>query len=62
MCAHRSKGQKKERTSKMRDMNRDGLDRHSDNGGTKVAPERTQAIPGRIGLCSNCLAGIRSAL
>ena len=46
----------------MRDMNRDGLDRHSDNGGTKVAPERTQAIPGRIGLCSNCLAGIRSAL
>jgi hypothetical protein len=41
MGAHRSKGQEKGRTSKMYDTNRGGLDRHSDNGWSKVATEKT---------------------
>jgi hypothetical protein len=39
----------------MHDTNRGGLDRHSDNGGSKVATERTPAISGLIGFCSNFL-------
>jgi hypothetical protein len=46
----------------MHDTNRGGRDGHSDNGGLKVASERTSAISGRIGFCSNFLAGVRSAL
>ena len=34
----------------MHDTNRGGLDRRSDNGGSKVATERTPAISGLIGL------------
>jgi hypothetical protein len=34
----------------MHDTNRGGLDRNSDNGGAKVATERTPAISGLIGL------------
>ena len=33
----------------MHDTNRGGLDRHSDNGRTRVATERTPAISGLIG-------------
>ena len=46
----------------MHDTNRGGRDGDSDNGGLKVASERTSAISGRIGFCSNFLAGVRSAL
>ncbi len=62
MGAHRSKGQQEWRTSKMHDTNRGGLDRHSDNGGSKVATERTSAISGRIGSSPNFLAVVRRAL
>ena len=40
----------------MRDANRGGLVRHSDNGGSKVATERTPAISGLIGSSANFLA------
>ena len=40
----------------MHDTNRSGLDRHSDNGGTKVATERIPAISGLIGSSPNFLA------
>jgi hypothetical protein len=40
----------------MHDTNRGGLDRHSDNGGAKVATERTPAISGLIGPSPNFLA------
>jgi transcriptional regulator with GAF, ATPase, and Fis domain len=40
----------------MHDTNRGGLDRHSDNGGSKVATERTPAISGLIGSSPNFLA------
>ena len=56
------KGYKEVRKSNMHDTNRGGLYRHSDNGRSKVATERPPAISGRIGFCSNFLAGVRSAL
>jgi hypothetical protein len=62
MGSHRSKGKKERRRSKMHDTNRGGRNGHSDNGGLKVATERPPAISGRIGFCSNFLAGVRSAL
>jgi hypothetical protein len=40
----------------MHDTNRGGLDRHSDNRGSKVATERTPAISGLIGSSPNFLA------
>jgi transcriptional regulator with GAF, ATPase, and Fis domain len=40
----------------MHDTNRGGLDCHSDNGGAKVATERTPAISGLIGSSPNFLA------
>jgi hypothetical protein len=40
----------------MHDTNRGGLDRHSDNAGTKVLTERTPAISGLIGSSPNFLA------
>jgi hypothetical protein len=40
----------------MHDTNRGGLDRHSDNGGSEVATERTPAISGHIGSSPNLLA------
>src|SRR3984893_1596657 len=40
----------------MFNANRGGLDRHSDNGGSKVATERTSAISGLIGSSPNFLA------
>jgi hypothetical protein len=54
----------------MHNTNRGGLDRRSDNGGSKVATERTPAIAGLIGFCSNfldvmetsCLQRARGAL
>src|SRR6266850_8558703 len=40
----------------MLNTNRGGLDRHSDNGGSKVAMERTPAISGLTGSSPNFLA------
>src|SRR5277367_1675619 len=40
----------------MHDTNPGGLDRHSDNGGSKVATERTLAIAGLIGASPNFVA------
>ena len=37
-------------------VNRNGLDRHLDNGGSKVVMERTPAISGLIGSSPNFLA------
>jgi hypothetical protein len=62
MRAHRSKGWKEERTSKMHDTNLCGLDRHSDDGGSKMTTERTPAISGLIGSSPNFLAVVRRAL
>ncbi len=45
----------------MHDSNRGGLDRHSDNGGLKVASERTSAIPGLAGSARKFLAVVRRA-
>src|SRR6266566_9871274 len=42
----------------MHDTNRGGLDRHSDNGGSKVATERTPAISGLIGSSPNFLTTV----
>ena len=42
----------------MHDTNRGGLDRHSDNGGSKVSAERTPAISGLIGSSPNFLAAV----
>jgi transcriptional regulator with GAF, ATPase, and Fis domain len=39
----------------MHDTNRDGLDRHLDNGGSKVVMDRTPAISGLIGSSPNFL-------
>jgi hypothetical protein len=39
----------------MHDTNRGGLSRPSDNGSVRVAIERTPAISGFIGFCSNFL-------
>jgi len=46
----------------MRDTNRGGLDRRSDNGGSKVATERTQAISGPAEFTREFLAAARRAL
>jgi hypothetical protein len=46
----------------MHDTNRGGLDRHSDNGGSEVATERTPAISGLIGSSPNFLSVVRRAL
>ena len=46
----------------MHDTNRGGLDRHSDNGGSKVATERTPAISGLAGSTRKFLAVVRRAL
>jgi hypothetical protein len=42
----------------MHDTNRGGLDRHSDNGGAKVATERTPAISGLVASSPNFLAWV----
>ena len=65
-----SKNLKEERTSKMFNANRDGLDRHLANARSKVVVDRTPAICGLIGFCSNfldvmetsCLQRTRGAL
>jgi hypothetical protein len=62
MGARRSKGQRKGRASKMHDTNRDGLERHSDNVGSKVARERPPAIPGLAESTRKFLAVARRAL
>jgi hypothetical protein len=41
---------------------RSGLDRHSDNGGSKVATERTPAISGLAGFTRKFLAVVKRAL
>jgi hypothetical protein len=46
----------------MHDTNPGGLDRQSDNGGSKVATERTPAISGLIGSTRKFLAVTRRAL
>jgi hypothetical protein len=46
----------------MHDTNRGGLDRHSDNGGSKVPIERPQAIAGLAGSTCKFLAVVRRAL
>ena len=61
MGAHRSKGQKEGRTTKMHDTNRGGLGRHSDNGG-RVATERTPAISGLAGSTRRFLSVLRRIL
>jgi transcriptional regulator with GAF, ATPase, and Fis domain len=58
MGAHQSKGEKVGRTSKMHDTNRVGLDRHSDNVGSKVATVSPPAISGLIGSSPNFLSAI----
>jgi hypothetical protein len=70
MGARRSKGKKEGRASKMLDTTRGGLSRPSDNAWARVAVERTPAISGLIGFCSNfldvmetsCLQHTRGAL
>jgi hypothetical protein len=42
----------------MHDTNRGGLDRRSDNDGSKVAAERTPAISGLIGSRPNFLTAV----
>jgi hypothetical protein len=42
-------------------VGRGGLDRHSDNGGSKVATERTPAIYGLAGSARKFLAVVRRA-
>jgi hypothetical protein len=39
----------------MLNANRDGLNRHLDNAGSKVVVDRTAAISGPIVFCSNSL-------
>jgi hypothetical protein len=46
----------------MHDTKRDGLDRHSDNVGSKVATERPPAISGLAGSTREFLAVVRRAL
>jgi hypothetical protein len=46
----------------MHDTNRGGLDRHSDNSGSKVAIERPPAIFGLAGSTRKFLAAVRRAL
>jgi hypothetical protein len=46
----------------MLNTNYGGLDRHSDNGGSKVATERTPAISGLIGSTRKFLVVVRRAL
>jgi hypothetical protein len=46
----------------MHDTNRHGLDRHSDNGGSKVAIEIIPAISGLAGITGKFLAVVRRAL
>jgi hypothetical protein len=46
----------------MHDTNLGGRDRHSGNGGSKVAIERTQAISGPIRSTRKSLAVVRRAL
>jgi hypothetical protein len=54
----------------MHDTNRGGLSRHSDNDSARVAMEKTRAIYGLNGFCSNfldvmetsCLERTRGAL
>ncbi len=62
MRAHGSKGRREGRTLKMHDTNRDGLDRHSDDVGSKVATERLPAISGLAGSTHKFLAVARRAL
>ena len=44
----------------MLNMNYGALDRHSDNGGSKVVMERTLAISGLIGSSPNILAVVET--
>jgi hypothetical protein len=46
----------------MHDTNRGGLDRHADNGGSKVATERPPAISGLAGSTRKFPAVVRRAL
>jgi len=46
----------------MHDTNRGGLGRHSDNGGSKVATERTPAISGLAGSTRKFLSVLRRIL
>jgi len=46
----------------MYDTSRGGLDRHWDNGGSKVATERTPVISGLTGSTRKFLAVVRRAL
>jgi hypothetical protein len=62
MGAHRSKGLKEERTSRMRDTSCDGLGRHSDNDGWRVATERTPVISVLNRSTRNFLAVVRRVL
>jgi hypothetical protein len=62
MYADRSKGLKEERTSRMRDTNRYGVDRQSDNDGSKVATDRTPVISGLTGSTRNFPAVVRGTL
>jgi len=56
MGARESKDLKEEMTSKMFNVNRGGLDRHSDNAGSEVVMDRTPAISGLIGSSPKFLA------
>ena len=62
MGSRRSKDWKEERISKMFNANRDGLDRHLDNAGPKVAIESPTAISGLAESTGKFLALVRSAL
>jgi len=46
----------------MHNTNRVGIDRHSDNGGLKVASRRTAAISGLAGPAGKFLAVVRRAI
>jgi hypothetical protein len=46
----------------MYDTNRAGLDRHSDNGGSKVATKKHPAISGLAGSTRKFLTVVRRAL
>ena len=59
---HRRKGQREERTSKMHDTNRDGLDRHPDDPGSKLAVGSPPAISVLVVSTRKCPAVVRRVL
>jgi hypothetical protein len=62
LSARGSKVLKEERTSKMFNANRDGLDRHLDDVGSKAATERGPALNGLAGSTRKFLTVVKESL